>query len=62
MIISHNNAPKTSPVTSLGTVNADSITFAMLLICGMFPEPIAVIIIKAEKMIATHFILRPSSM
>ena len=58
----HKSPPKTKPVISLGTENSVSMTFAMLLIWGIFPDPIAQIIIKAEKSIATHFIFRPFSM
>ena len=62
MITSHKRIAKIRPVANLGIVNVDSITLAMLLICGIFPEPRAVIIIKAEKVIANHFIFNPSSM
>ena len=50
------------PVINLGTENSVFITRAILLICGILPEPIAVIIIKNANKIATHFIFKACSM
>ena len=61
MIITHNRVPKNNPVNNLGTENSVFITRAILLICGIFPEPIAVIIIKNAKRIPAHFIFKALS-
>ena len=62
IIIIHNKAPRNSPVNSFGTENSVFITSAILLICGIFPDPIAVIIIKNAKRIPAHFIFNALSM
>ena len=61
IIITHNKAPRNNPVNSFGTENSVFITRAILLICGIFPEPIAVIIIKKAKRIPAHFIFNACS-
>ena len=64
------NTPRNNPVNNFGTENSVFITSAILLICGMFPEPIAVIIMKnanktaidlAGKFTPNHLTLRPCS-
>ena len=62
IIMIHSNTPKTKPVINLGTENSVFITRAILLICGMLPEPIAVIIIRNANKIATHFMFKACSM
>ena len=70
IIIIHSKAPKNRPVNNFGTANSVFITNAILFICGIFPDPIAVIIIKNANKIAIHlegkfiprkFMLRPFS-
>ena len=61
-MITHKRAPKNKPVNNFGTENSVFITKAILLICGIFPEPIAVIIIKNANNMATHFMFKPCSM
>ena len=53
MIIIQSKIPKKIPVNHLGTENSVFITSAILLICGILPDPIAVIIIKKANKIAT---------
>ena len=62
IIITQSKAPKKRPVKIFGTENSVLITRAILLICGMFPEPIAVIIIRNAKRIPAHFIFNACSM
>ena len=62
IIIIHSKTPKNNPVNSFGTLNSLFITRAILLICGIFPDPIAVIIIKKANKTATHFMFKPCSM
>ena len=61
IIITHNRVPKNKPVNNFGTENSVFITKAILLICGIFPEPIAVIIIKNANRIPAHFIFNALS-
>ncbi len=61
-IISHNITPRIKPVANLGILNVESRTLAILLICGMLPEPIAHTIIKAAKRTPAHLLLKLFSM
>ena len=54
--------PKTRPVVSLGIENVESRTLAILFICGMLPDPIAHIIIRAANRTPAHLLLKLFSM
>ena len=61
-MINHNIEPRIKPVASLGILNVESRTLAILLICGILPEPIAHIIIKAANRTPAHLLLKLFSM
>ena len=50
------------PLTEGGTPNDVSRPDTRLLLCGMLPEPTALISVAAAKNAASHFMRRPRSM
>ena len=60
-ITNNNRTDKTEPVMIGFIENSESMTSAILLICGILPVPMAVNIIKNAKTIASHFMFIPCS-